>query len=110
MPLTGAALGEKVFSSHCSVCHQATGKGMPNIFPPLAGDPVVLANDPTEHIKIVLHGTQGSLINGVTYAAQMPGWASELSDDEIAAAINHERTSWGNHAPTVTAKDVAALR
>jgi cytochrome c oxidase cbb3-type subunit 2 len=58
----------------------------------------------------VLHGTHGRVINGKTYAAQMPGWASQLTDEEVAAVINHERTSWGNHAPTVTTKDVAALR
>lgn len=103
-------LGAQVFSNNCAVCHQANGKGLPNVFPPLAGNPVVLADDPTEHIQIVLHGTQGKPINGVTYAAQMPGWASQLSDEEIAAVINHERTSWGNQAPTISAKDVAALR
>lgn len=107
---TGAELGAKVFGDRCAVCHQASGQGIPNIFPPLVGDPVVTAKDPTEQIKIVLHGRQGNTINGVVYAAQMPGWASELSDDEVAAVINHERTSWGNDAPTVTPADVAALR
>lgn len=107
---TAEELGAQVYSNNCAVCHQATGAGMPNVFPALAGDPVVTASDPTEHIETVLHGTQGRSINGETFAAQMPGWASQLSDEEIAAVINHERTSWGNHAPTVTAKDVAALR
>lgn len=108
--LSAEQLGAQVFSNNCAVCHQANGKGMPNVFPPLAGDPVVLAANPTEHIQIVLHGTHGREINGKTYAAQMPGWASQLTDEEVAAVINHERTSWGNHAPTVTVKDVAALR
>lgn len=108
--LTAEELGAQVYGNNCAVCHQATGKGMPNVFPALAGDPVVTASDPTEHIDIVLHGTQGRSINGKTFAAQMPGWGSQLSDEEIAAVINHERTSWGNQAPTVTVKDVAALR
>jgi cytochrome c oxidase subunit 2 len=108
--LSDAELGAKVYGDTCAVCHQANGEGMPNVFPPLAGDPVVTAADPLEHIRTVLHGTQGRVINGKTYPAQMPGWASQLTDDEIAAVINHERTSWGNHAPAVTAKDVAAQR
>ncbi|HET7561339.1 MAG TPA: c-type cytochrome [Rhodanobacteraceae bacterium] len=107
---SGAELGAKVYGDKCAVCHQANGEGMPNVFPPLAGDPVVTAADAAEHIKTVLHGTHGRVINGKTYAAQMPGWASQLTDEEVAAVINHERTSWGNHAPTVTTKDVAALR
>jgi cytochrome c oxidase subunit 2 len=107
---TGAELGAKVYSEKCAVCHQARGEGMPNVFPPLAGDPVVTAADATEHITTVLHGTHGRVINGTTYPAQMPGWASQLTDEEVAAVINHERTSWGNHAPTVTVADVAKLR
>jgi cytochrome c oxidase subunit 2 len=102
--------GAQVYDNHCAVCHQATGKGLPGVFPPLAGDPVVTAADPAEHINIVLHGTHGRTIGGTTYAAQMPGWGNQLSDEEVAAVINHERTSWGNHAPTATVKDVAAQR
>jgi len=40
----------------------------------------------------------------------MPAFADQLTDDEIAAVINHERTSWSNKGPLVTPKDVAALR
>lgn len=108
--LSGAALGAKVYGDKCAVCHQANGEGVPDVFPPLAGDPVVTAADPLEHIRTVLHGTHGREINGKTYPAQMPGWASQLTNDEVAAVVNHERTSWGNHALTVTAKDVAAQR
>ena len=40
----------------------------------------------------------------------MPAFADQLKDEEIAAVASHERTSWGNQAPTVTAADVAKLR
>ena len=43
-------------------------------------------------------------------ATEKPVQLPKLTNDEIAAVINHERTSWGNHAPTVTTKDVAAQR
>lgn len=104
--LNGAAL----YSSHCASCHQPDGQGLPGVFPPLAGDPVVTADDPTRHIEIVLFGLQGKTIKGVSYASPMPSFANQLSNAEIAAIINHERTSWGNNAPTVTAKDVARVR
>jgi cytochrome c oxidase cbb3-type subunit 2 len=35
---------------------------------------------------------------------------SQLSDSDVAAAIDHERTSWGNQAPTVTPDDVKRAR
>lgn len=40
----------------------------------------------------------------------MPEFASTLSDADIAAILNYERSSWGNHGPMVTAEQVAAER
>jgi len=107
---SATAMGGQLYRTSCASCHQNNGQGLPNLFPPLAGDPVVTAKDPTEQIRTVLFGKQGSTINGVAYQAQMPAWADQLSNNEIAAVINHERTSWGNNAPTITASDVAAIR
>ena len=103
-------LGERVYGASCSSCHQANGQGLPGAFPPMAGDPVVLADDPTEHIDIILHGLQGKEINGVAYASPMPAFASQLSDEEIAAVINYTRTSWGNDSPLVAPEEVERLR
>ncbi|HVT48449.1 MAG TPA: cytochrome c [Vicinamibacterales bacterium] len=105
-----AARGESLFSTNCAACHRPDGKGLPAVFPPLAGDPVVNAADPEKHIHTVLNGKQGEAIGGVTYASPMPAFKSALSDADIAAIVNHERTSWGNAAPLVTAADVAAAR
>ena len=105
-----AVLGEQVFGNNCSPCHQLSGAGVPSVFPPLAGDPVVTAHDPTDHIRIVLDGLSATPIAGVAYASPMPPFGAMLNDEEVAAVINHERTSWGNQAPTVTAAQVAALR
>jgi cytochrome c oxidase cbb3-type subunit 2 len=99
-----------VFQNNCATCHQSNGQGVPGSFPPLAGDPVVTADDPARHVEIVLNGLQGKTIEGTTYQAAMPAWGDRLSDAEIAAVVNHERTSWGNDAPTVTAEEVAGIR
>ena len=40
----------------------------------------------------------------------MPAFKDLLNDADLAAIINHERTSWGNAAPTVSASEVAKLR
>jgi len=109
-PAESAAQGSKLYATHCAACHQTGGAGVEGAFPPLAGDPVVTADDPTRHIDIILNGAQGQVIDGVSYSAAMPGFASRLSDAEIAAIVNHERTSWGNDAPTVDAGDVARVR
>jgi mono/diheme cytochrome c family protein len=104
------ALGAQVFRNYCSPCHQLTGTGLPSVFPPLVNDPVVTAADHTEHIHTILHGKQGVAIAGVTYGAAMPPFADQLSNAQIAAVVNHERTSWGNAAPLTTVEQVAAVR
>ncbi|MET0165945.1 MAG: cytochrome c, partial [Vicinamibacterales bacterium] len=105
-----AARGAALYSVNCAACHQSSGQGLPDVFPPLAGDHVVQALDPTEHIITVLNGKQGSIIGGIKYASPMPAFKGILNDDDLAAILNHERTSWGNAAPIVRGADVARLR
>src|SRR5213594_211061 len=53
------ARGEKVYTSTCIACHQATGKGMPPAFPPLVGAKLV-TGPKAGHIDIVLNGKPGT--------------------------------------------------
>lgn len=110
VPAFDAITASRLFADHCAVCHGAEGAGVPGAFPPLAGDPVVNAPDPTEHIRTVLHGLSGKTVSGTAYQAAMPPFADQITDQQIADIIDHERSSWGNHAPLVAAKDVAAQR
>ena len=105
-----AALGEQIYGNKCAACHQLTGQGLPGVFPPLKGNTAVTAADPTEHIRTVLRGVTGKTIDGVTYGAAMPAFADQLTDEEVAAVLNYERTSWGNQAPLVKPEDVIARR
>ena len=105
-----AAKGQQLFTSSCSVCHQVTGQGVPGVFPPLRGDPVVNDADASLHIGTVLSGAKGRDIGGVQYASEMPQFGGTLQDADIANIIDYERTSWGNHGTLVTAAQVAAQR
>lgn len=107
---SGHDVGAAIYETRCSSCHQPSGEGIAGAFPPLAGDPVVTAVDPTRHVEIVLFGVSGSLIGGVHYASPMPAWGAQLTDEEVAEVVNHERTSWGNAAPTVTPAVVTEIR
>jgi mono/diheme cytochrome c family protein len=103
-------LGAELYRTSCASCHQINGQGVPNVFPAMVGDPVVTAPDPSDNIRIILFGAKGRSIKGVTYQAQMPAWADQFSDEEAAAVINHERTSWGNNARVITSEEVAKIR
>lgn len=102
--------GAKLFAARCAVCHQASGEGIPGVFPPLKGSGVVLASDPTQQIRVLLAGIQGATVAGTVYSSPMPPFGITLSDREVADIIDYERTSWGNHAPLATAREVAAVR
>ena len=105
-----AAKGKSLFTDNCAVCHQAGGTGLPGAFPPLKGNEVVNDANPSAHIHTVLHGAEGLTIGGVKYDSAMPEFAGTLTDAEIAAIIDYERSSWGNHGPMITAAQVAAER
>ena len=98
--------GATLYMDHCGGCHQAKGRGIPGVFPPLAGNGAVIAPDPANIIKVVLNGLpqRGSYI-------PMPALGGQLDDQQIADIANYVRTSWGNGAaPNSTAAMVARLR
>jgi mono/diheme cytochrome c family protein len=105
-----AAKGQALFTNTCAACHQATGEGLAGVFPPLKGNAAVNDPDPTRHIHTILHGLQGSNVDGISYPAPMPPFGTTLSDADIAAIINYERSSWGNHGAPVTSDHVATER
>ena len=101
--------GEKAFQSACMACHQATGKGLPGAFPPLA-DSDYLKADKHRAIKNVLQGLTGPIVvNGVKYNSVMPPM-TQLSDADIANALTFAMNSWGNAYGVVSAAEVAAVR
>lgn len=79
------ARGQKSYMTYCSACHQADGTGSA-IFKPLKGSAFV-KGPVAEHLKIILQGRPGTA---------MQGFASQLSETDIAAIATYERNAWGN--------------
>lgn len=103
--------GGQLYAANCVACHQATGAGVPGVFPPLSNSEWVDAEDPGVPVRIVLHGVNGPLtVEGVEYHGEMPHFQEKFSDEEVAAVVNHIRTSFGNSASTIDAKLVAQIR
>jgi cytochrome c oxidase subunit 2 len=99
------AKGKSAYASTCAACHGPEGKGIPGVFPPLTGSPI--ATGPIEeHVKTVLHGRHTG-----KYSAQMPAFAAQLSDADIAAIVTFERNGLGNNVgDLVQPSQVKALR
>ena len=104
------ASGATLYSTLCAACHQASGTGLPGVFPPLAGSDWVNGKDSTL-AAIVLHGINGQLtVNGAAFSGAMPSFKAQLSDEQVAAVLSHVRSAWGNASPPVAPQTVARVR
>jgi alcohol dehydrogenase (quinone), cytochrome c subunit len=117
-PSTAAALaagretsrGAELYDDNCAACHRSDGAGSPNVLPKIAGNSTVLAANADSLIRLVL---VGSSLPGTAAAPSplgMPGFGWRLSNEEIAQLLTFIRSSWGNRAPSVSARDVAKVR
>lgn len=108
-PLAGMEEGRALYESHCLVCHQGNGGGVPGLNPPLKDTEYVLGPKP-RLLRILIHGSnEGLVVGGRTYSNAMPGFAM-LSDEELALLATYIRNSFGNKASLVEASEVTAIR
>ncbi len=115
-PPPGAALskadqiehGRRLFGSICAACHQPTGLGRPNVFPPLAGSDFLNA-DKGRAIQTVIFGRHGVVVvNGQTFNNTMP--SLPLTDGDIANVLTYVYNSFGNSGLVVMPNEVKAIR
>ena len=85
-------LGEQVYTKNCVACHQVDGKGLPPVFPALAGSKIA-TGDRAAHVKRVYNGLAGTA---------MQAFGTQLNAAEIAAVVHYERHSFGNSSDDIT--------
>jgi mono/diheme cytochrome c family protein len=102
--------GEAIYRDQCSACHALDGRGVPQLFPALAGSPLVHAENPLSLIRIVLRGARSVATPAEPTAPGMPSYAWQLTDQQVASVLTYIRNSWGSAAPAVDASDVAKAR
>lgn len=101
--------GKALYQGTCSTCHQADGKGLGDVFPPLAGSDYLMA-DVDRSIGVVLNGLSGPIeVDGRRFDSVMPPM-SQLNDDEVANILTYVRNSFGNQGPAVTSAQVRQVR
>jgi nitrite reductase (NO-forming) len=102
--------GKQVYMGLCFACHQPDGKGLPGVFPPLAGSDFLRA-DHDRAIRIVLKGLSGPVtVNGQTINSAMPPQEAVLTDAQIADVLTYVLNSWGNKGDAISADHVKAIR
>lgn len=100
--------GRELYQQHCALCHGAEGRGVPGVFPPLAGSDFV-AGQRERSIRAVLEGLSGKLtVNGRDYSGMMPPVV--LDDADAAAVLGFVFANWGNAQTAPTAEEVGRIR
>jgi mono/diheme cytochrome c family protein len=106
--------GQPLYEMACLACHQPEGKGLPGVYPPLAGSQWV-AGSPEPLIKVILHGLSGPIkVAGQIYgngqnAIPMPGMAG-LTDQQIVDVINYVRSEFAGGSSSITVEEVKKVR
>ncbi len=101
--------GREIYTDFCITCHLPSGKGVENVFPPLAKSDYLIKNREAS-IKGIKFGQQGEItVNGKTYNGTMAPLG--LENDEIADVMNYITNSWGNkNDKIVTEEEVSNIK
>lgn len=98
--------GSALYATHCQACHQENGEGLAGAFPSLINSAVVIDDDPELLIDIIMNGYDA---RGEYAVMPAVGANANLTPEEIAAIINHERSSWGNNGSNVPTDEVKKI-
>jgi len=103
------SLGQNVYSTSCFACHQADGKGIANVFPPLVNSDWLKNHNKEDAIRNVVHGKNGELtINGKKYNGIMP--PQTLDDTQVAAVLTYVYKKFNGRDIKITQDDVKRIR
>ncbi|MCU0966030.1 MAG: cytochrome c, partial [Burkholderiaceae bacterium] len=102
--------GERLYGNHCAHCHGDAGQGRAWAYVPLAGNRAVVRDPPANLVQVVLGGAFPASTAGNPRPFGMPPFATELSDEDIAAVLSYIRNAWGNRAAAVQPLEVQRWR
>lgn len=96
--------GKEIFEANCANCHQKDGKGLQNLYPPIAGSDYL--QNKSQVILAIKHGLTGEItVNGKVYNQPMPA-NSHLQNLDIAEVVTYIYNEWGNEQKITTVEEV----
>ncbi len=103
--------GAEVYKAYCQTCHQPTGAGLPNVYPPLAGSDYIKTKPKATIIDNVVNGLKGEVVvNGKKFNNVMVPLPANYTNDDAAAVITYALNTWGNNGGLVSAAEVKKIR
>ncbi|MBC7383957.1 MAG: cytochrome c [Bacteroidia bacterium] len=101
-----SADGKALYTANCQSCHQENGEGLKGAFPPLKGSAVVNGDNLNLYVDIIMNGYDARAEFGVMSAV---GTNMHFNEEQVAALINYERSTWGNSAKKVTTEEIKKI-
>lgn len=101
--------GRLLYVNACAGCHGVGGEGIPNVAPALRGNSTVALANPLNLVTVIVNGVPTQRFTGNQRMYAMPGFANELSDEEIAQLATWVRAEHGGLPQPVTARDVSKI-
>lgn len=103
--------GELLYHKHCSGCHGDDGRAKHEYYPDLRDNPVVLRNNPTNLVLVILRGGFQAATRDNPYPYSMPPFGFKLKDAQVAAIANYVRRNWSRRLVfPITPAQVSPLR
>lgn len=96
--------GQKLYTQHCSNCHQEEGTGLGRVIPPLAKADYML-EDIKRTVCLIRYGLEDTIkVNGETYHQKMPA-NEKLTALEIAQITTYIANTWENSKGYISVKE-----
>ncbi|HEY5852259.1 MAG TPA: cytochrome c [Lysobacter sp.] len=102
--------GQRHYLDLCSGCHGRDGEGVPNVAVSLRRNTAVHDSDPHNLIVAILDGLPEHDFPGLARMQDMPGFADDLDDAQVAALATWLRQRHGGQATAVDVGTVSKLR
>ncbi|HEY0662516.1 MAG TPA: cytochrome c [Lysobacter sp.] len=106
----GVDAGQRHYLNLCAGCHGRDGEGVPRVAPGLRGNSSVRDADPHNLVVAILDGLPVHDFNGIARMQEMPGFAADLGDGDVAALSSWLRNRYGGQSATVDEQIVRELR
>jgi mono/diheme cytochrome c family protein len=99
--------GKEIYEKNCANCHQKDGKGLQNLYPPIAGSDFL--KDKTKVILLIKNGISGEIVvNGKKYNQPMPA-NNQLQNLDIAEVVTYIYNEWKVEDKVTTTEEVEMI-
>jgi len=96
--------GKEIYELNCANCHQKDGKGLQNLYPPIAGSNYLKNKEKV--IYIIKNGLAGEiLVNGKKFNQPMPA-NYQLTNLDIAEVVTYIYNEWNGETKITEVKEV----